>query len=155
MKTADVQVLLAEDSRADVEMILQCLGALTADHRVHVVTDGEEALDFLNGRGRYAGRADAAPPWLVLLDVKLPKVNGLEVLRTIKEDPRTRAVPVVMLTSSNVERDVARGYRYGANSYVQKPMDFARLREVVRLIGAYWLTVNEPPPAEAFDPEAT
>ena len=137
-----VDVLLGEDDSADAELILTSLGGDGIADRVHVAQDGEEALDFLFGRATYAARARTAPPRLVLLDIKLPKVTGLDVLRQIKLDPRTRLIPVVMLTSSNIRRDVALGYSLGANSYVQKPVDFDEFRETVRLIGSYWLTLN-------------
>jgi CheY-like chemotaxis protein len=139
----DVDVLLAEDDAADAELILASLGADGLGDRVHVARDGEEALDFLFCRAAYAWRVGAALPRLVLLDIKLPKVTGFDVLREIKREPRTRTIPVVMLTSSNIGRDVQLGYDLGANSYIQKPVDFAEFREKVRLVSAYWLTVNE------------
>lgn len=150
MIASHVEMLLVEDNPADAELILASLGGEHRADRMHVVHDGEEALDFLFCRGAYADRVFDKPPRLVILDVKLPKVGGLEVLREIKRDPRTRSIPVVMLTSSNIERDVARGYHLGANSYVQKPMDFGQFRETVRWIGRYWLTMNEAPPSGAF-----
>ena len=147
MTAVDADVLLAEDDPADAELILTSLGSTGLTDRVHVARDGEEALDFVFGRGAYAAREIAVLPRLVLLDVKLPKVMGLEVVRQIKLDPRTRPVPVVLLTSSNIDRDVALGYEYGANSYVQKPVDFGEFREAVQRLSAYWLTVNVPSPA--------
>ena len=140
-------VLLAEDDPADAELILESLGGDGTTRRVHVARDGEEALDFVFGRGRYVGRTATGPPRLVLLDIKLPKIGGLEVLRQIKSDPRTAAIPVVMLTSSNLVRDVSMVYELGANSFVQKPVDFAEFRDTIRLLGMYWLSVNEPLPA--------
>lgn len=142
MTTHDIEVLLAEDDAADAELILTSLGNDGLRDRVHVVRDGEEALDFLFCRALYAPRASIALPRLVLLDIKLPKVTGLDVLREIKRERRTRAIPVVMLTSSNIERDVQLGYDLGANSYIQKPVEFAEFREKVRLLSAYWLTAN-------------
>jgi CheY-like chemotaxis protein len=144
---SDADVLLAEDDPADAELILASLGATGLAARVHVARDGEEALDFVFARGAYDGRSVARLPKLVLLDVKLPKVTGLEVVRVIKLDPRTRPIPVVLLTSSNLNRDVALGYEYGANSYVQKPVDFGEFREAVQRLATYWLTVNVPSPA--------
>lgn len=143
MTVTDIDVLLAEDDAADAELILASLGEDGLGDRVHVARDGEEALDFLFCRATYASRVAAALPRLVLLDIKLPKVTGLDVLRQIKREPRTRLIPVVMLTSSNIGRDVQLGYDLGANSYIQKPMDFAEFRAKVRLVSAYWLTVNE------------
>ena len=150
MPPVSTDVLLAEDDPADAELIIESLGlgaSTTAlAERVYVARDGEEALDFIFGRGSFADRSTVAPPRLVLLDIKLPKVGGLEVLRRIKADPRTTAIPVVMLTSSNLVRDVSAVYELGANSFVQKPVDFAEFREAIRLVGMYWLSVNEPPP---------
>lgn len=150
-----VDILVAEDNLSDAELMTTSLATRSPPRRVHVVHDGEEALDFVFARGAYDDRASEAPPRVILLDVSLPKINGLDVLRTLKTDPRTAPIPVVMLTSSNVERDVLRGYRYGANSYVQKPIEFTRFRDVVRQIADYWMTVNEPAPARTFAPKET
>lgn len=111
--------------------------------RVHRVHDGVEAIDFLSCSGGYASRRPDAPLRLALLDIKLPRIDGLEVLEHIRADPRTSLVPVVMLTSSKVERDVLSAYRLGANGYVQKPVDFARFREALRCLGTFWLSINE------------
>ena len=146
MTSVQMDVLLAEDDPADAELIIESLGGDGATRRVHVARDGEEALDLVFGRGGFTHRASLAPPRLVLLDIKLPKVGGLEVLRRIKSDRRTSAVPVVMLTSSNLVHDVSAVYELGANSFVQKPVDFAEFRDAIRLLGLYWLSVNEPPP---------
>ncbi|HEY7567851.1 MAG TPA: response regulator [Gemmatimonadaceae bacterium] len=146
----DIDVLLAEDNPADAELIIESLRNENLADRLHRVHDGEEALDFLLARGVYEGRALDRPPRLVLLDVKLPKVDGLKVLEELKRDPRTRPIPVVMLTSSNIEHDVARGYLLGANSYVQKPVEYMRFQETVRRLGLYWLATNEAAPAVVF-----
>jgi two-component system response regulator len=138
-----VDVLLVEDNLADAELILLSLTGEMPSARVYLAHDGVEALDFLFCRDAFAGRDFEHPPRLVLMDLKMPKVDGLSVLRQIKSDPRTRAIPVVMLTSSNLDRDVTAAYGLGVNSYVQKPMEFPRLRETVGTIGRYWLGVNE------------
>ena len=145
------EVLLAEDSTADAELVLHSLadGIPVRMHRVH---DGAEALDFLFGRGAYGDRAAAPLPRLVLLDLNLPVVDGLQVLSELRRHPRTWALPVVLLTSSNLEHDVVESYRRGANSFVQKPLEFTKFRELVRRLGEYWLTINEPPPASADFP---
>ncbi len=110
-----------------------------------VVRDGEEALDFLFCRGAFADRSFEHPPKLVLLDLKLPKVDGMEVLKQIKSDPRTKIIPVVIMTSSKEERDLVASYHLGANSYIQKPVDFEQFRETVKTVGLYWLVINQPP----------
>ncbi len=150
MSEAAVEVLLVDDNPSDAELILVSLAG-GISHRFHHVHDGEEALDFLFCRADYAQRIIGHPLRLVLLDLKLPKVNGLEVLREIRADPRTRTTPVVLLTSSKMERDVAEGYRLGVNSYIQKPVDFEEFRETVRDLGRYWLERNEPPPAPEIE----
>jgi len=152
MSPTAVEVLLVDDNPSDAELVLVTL-ASSASHRVHHVHDGEEALDFLLCRAHYAERRFELLPRLVVLDLKLPKVNGLEVLREIRADPRTRSIPVVLLTSSKMERDVAEGYRLGVNSYIQKPVDFEEFRETVKDIGRYWLQRNEPAPLPAVEPE--
>lgn len=143
MSPSTVEVLLADDNPADAELIMLSLGERIVG-RIHHVHDGEEALDFLFCRAMYAERSFEAPPKLIVLDIKLPKLSGLEVLEEIKRNPRTRAIPAVLLTSSRLEEDVVRGYQLGANSFVQKPVQFERFRQVVRQLGAYWLAVNEP-----------
>lgn len=152
MSAPAVEVLLADDNAADAELIMLALGEDIVG-RIHHVHDGEEALDFLLCRAAYAERSFEAPPRLIVLDIKLPKVSGLEVLEEIKRDPRTRAIPAVLLTSSRMEEDVVRGYQLGANSYVQKPVQFDRFREIVRQLGLYWLEVNEPVPSRALSAE--
>ena len=153
MRAPQVEVLLADDNPADAELIMLSLGEdlVGCIHHVH---DGEEALDFLLCRAGYAQRSFEAPLRLILLDIKLPKVSGLEVLEEIKRDPRTRAIPTVLLTSSRMEEDVVRAYQLGANSYVQKPVQFERFRQIVRQLGAYWLGVNERAPSRAFSGES-
>lgn len=146
-----VEILLVEDDSDDLELTLHSLGDERVCNRIHVARDGEEALDFLFCRGPHSGRDPDCRPKLILLDLKLPKVNGLEVLQQIKNDPRTKAVPVVILTSSKQEQDLVRGYRSGVNSYIQKPVDFEQFRATIKRLGFYWLLVNEPPPQLAFD----
>ena len=153
MSPLKVEVLLAEDNPADAELIMLSLGEGLVG-RIHHVHDGEEALDFLLCRALYEHRSVEAPPRLIVLDIKLPKVSGLEVLEAIKRDPRTRSIPAVLLTSSRMEADVVRGYQLGANSYVQKPVQFERFREIVRQLGLYWLEVNERAPSRAFGAES-
>jgi two-component system, response regulator len=136
------QILLVEDDPVDVEIALETLRKENMNDIV-VVRDGEEALDFLFCRNGYAHRDSKVPPRLVLLDLKLPKVDGLEVLRQIKEDPRTRPIPIVIMTSSKEEEDMVRSYQFGSNSYIQKPVDFDAFRGIVKNAGLYWLVVNE------------
>lgn len=139
-----VDVLLVEDNPQDLELTLRELSAGELSPTIRVVRDGAEALDYLLCEGAYAGRAETPAPRVVLLDLKLPKIDGLEVLRRIKENPRTRFIPVVVLTSSREERDVAGSYALGANSYVQKPVNYELFSQVVRQVGAYWLKTNHP-----------
>lgn len=138
-------MLLVEDNADDEALTLRTLRKHNIRNEIVVARDGVEALDYLFGTGAHADRA--IRPEVVLLDLKLPKVDGLEVLKRLREDPRTKLLPVVILTSSNEERDVVESYRLGANSYVRKPVDFNQFTEAVRQLGLYWLILNESPPA--------
>ena len=146
----DVKILLVEDNPDDVELTLHALHQERLANHIEVARDGEEALDFLFCRGACAHRSFEEAPRVVLLDLRLPKVEGMEVLHGIKKDPRTKAIPVVILTASREESDMVNGYDLGANGYIQKPVDFDNFRNVVKQLGLYWLVVNQPPPAAAF-----
>jgi CheY-like chemotaxis protein len=143
----EVEILLVEDNPEDAELTMRTLRQRNLANRLHHVEDGAAALDFLFGRGEFAGRDVSTRPKVVLLDLKLPKVGGLEVLRAIKDDPRTRHIPVVVITSSREDRDLAEAYRLGANSYVVKPVDFDQFSEAVGQLGLYWVLINEMPRA--------
>jgi two-component system response regulator len=145
----DVEILLIEDNPNDLELALTALRKNNLANRLHVARDGEEALDFLFCRGPFADRAPHAGPKLVLLDLKLPKVDGLEVLRAVRADPRTRLLPVVVLTSSLQERDLVESYALGVNSYIVKTVDFDQFLAAVGQLGMYWLLLNEPPQLSA------
>jgi two-component system response regulator len=145
MNSNEVEILLVDDSQDDVDLTLHALRAENLASRVFVARDGEEALDFLFCTGPHAERSFEHPPKLVLLDLKMPKVDGMEVLKQVKSDPRTRTIPVVLMTSSKEERDMVSGYNLGVNSYLQKPVDFDQFRKMVKLIGLYWLVTNQPP----------
>jgi two-component system response regulator len=138
-------ILLVEDNPDDEALTLRAFAKNNISNRIVVVRDGAEALDWLFRRGQWADRAEPEA-LIVLLDLKLPKVDGLEVLRQLRDDPRTKLLPVVILTSSKEESDLLRGYELRANSYIRKPVDFAHFVEAVREIGMYWLVLNEPPP---------
>ena len=141
-----VEILLVEDNPNDVELALHALKKNKISNRIHVVRDGAEALEFLFSNGSYTVRSPQNPK-VILLDLKLPKVDGLEVLRQVKADERTRSIPVVMLTSSREERDVIESYELGVNSYIVKPVDFDQFTEAMRNLGMYWLLLNNPPAA--------
>jgi two-component system, response regulator len=141
-------ILLVDDSSDDVELTMRALKKNSIKNRIIVANDGVEALDFLFGTGKYAGRDAGDMPALIVLDLKIPKIEGLEVLRIVRSDARTRLLPVVILTSSKEERDLARGYALGANSYVRKPVDFNQFADAVGLLGLYWLLINEAPPVD-------
>ena len=150
MTTNNIEILLVDDDPSDIELTIHVLRSNHLANSIHVAEDGEEALDFVFCRGKYEGRAFHDRPRVILLDLKLPKVSGLDVLRTLKGDERTRAIPVVILTSSKEQRDLIEGYKLGVSAYIQKPVDFTEFRNTVKEIGLFWLVVNEPPPAEVF-----
>jgi len=152
MAIQNLNILLVEDNPDDVELTLRALRKHKLANHIEIARDGEEALDFLFCRGAYANRSFDHPPRLVLLDLKLPKVDGLEVLRALKSDPRTKAIPVVILTSSREEKDMVNSYKLGVNAYIQKPVDFKQFSEMVESTGLFWLVVNQPPPRSAFVP---
>ena len=139
-------ILLIEDNPSDVELTKRALERRRISNTLLVAEDGKEALDYLFAEGSHAGRDVTDLPTLVLLDIKLPRLDGLEVLRRIRADPRTKRLPVVILTSSNEEQDLAAGYDLGANSYIRKPVDFAQFAQAIEYLGLYWLVLNEPPP---------
>lgn len=151
MKQAQVEILLVEDNSYDIELALHALRREGLANRVEVVRDGEEALDFLFCRGTFADRSTAQPPRLVLLDLKLPRADGLQVLKELKNNPVTQPIPVVILTASREEQDLVNSYRMGVNSYIQKPVDFEQFRQTVKQLGLFWLVVNQPPPQAAFE----
>ena len=138
-------ILLVEDNADDAELTLRAFNKSNIANKVVVATDGEDALDYLFATGAHAGRDTSLSPELVLLDLKLPKIDGLEVLKRLRADDRTRRLPVVMLTSSNQEQDIIRSYDLGANSFVRKPVDFSRFVDAARQLGVYWLVLNEAP----------
>ena len=142
----DRTILLVEDNPDDLELTLRALKQYHVQNEIAVVRDGAEALDYLFATGAYADRDTSTMPAVVLLDLKLPKVDGLEVLQRLRADERTKLVPVVILTSSREEQDIINGYKFGANSYVRKPVDFKQFIEAARQLGLYWLVINEPPP---------
>jgi CheY-like chemotaxis protein len=141
----EVEILLVEDNPSDAELTLRALKQRNLANQVFVCHDGAEALEFFFGDGSHALREIGAVPKVILLDLKLPKVDGLEVLRRLKEEDRTKKIPVVVLTSSREEPDIARAYRLGANSYIVKPVDFEAFARAVSDVGLYWLLLNHPP----------
>ena len=140
------KILIVEDNPDDVELTLLAFKKNNITNEVVVVDDGEKAFEYLFCTGRYVSRDPKDVPAVVLLDIKLPKVNGLEVLKKIRSEERTKLIPVVILTSSKQEQDLANGYKFGCNSYVRKPVEFNEFAEAVRQLGLYWLLINEPPP---------
>ncbi len=147
MVNQNKEILLVEDNPDDVELTRIAFAEAGSGHVIRVVTDGAQALDYLFARGEHAGRDPSDVPALVLLDLNLPKLNGREVLQAIRENPATRSLPVVVLTTSAEPMDVGSVYELGANSYIQKPVEFERFVDVVRQIGLYWLVLNQPPNA--------
>ncbi len=146
----EVDILLVDDNESDVELTVRALRKHNLANHIHVARDGQDALDFLFCRAAYADRSFDSPPKVILLDLKMPKVDGIEVLRALRGDARTRAIPVAILTSSGEQRDIVEGYRLGVNAYVQKPVDFDAFRSVIEQMGHFWLVINQPPPRAAF-----
>jgi CheY-like chemotaxis protein len=146
--TENIDILLVEDNADDIELAVHALREEKLANGITIARDGEEALDVIFQRtGADAGRL---PPRLILLDLKLPKVDGLEVLRALKSDPRTQAIPVVVMTSSKEERDLVESYKLGVNAYVQKPVGFDAFRSIVKELGLFWLVINQTPPPQPF-----
>lgn len=141
-------ILMVEDNPDDIELTMRAFRQSRITNEVVIVSDGQQALDFLFGEGAYAGRDTSEAPALILLDLKLPKVNGMEVLERIRTDERTSLLPVVILTSSKEEKDLAEGYGLRANSYIRKPVDFKQFAAAIEQIGLYWIVLNEPPPSQ-------
>lgn len=148
MNSENLDILLVEDNQNDMDLAVHALRREKLANNILVARDGEEALDFIFCRGAFAQRSFEQPPKLVLLDLKLPKVDGMEVLKQVKSDPRTKTIPIVIMTSSKEERDLVASYNLGVNSYIQKPVDFAQFRETVKSVGLYWLVINQPPVVE-------
>ena len=149
MQSNNVEILIVEDNPDDLELTLDALHEHRVANRIHIVRDGAEALDFIFGRGAYSARqAQKNDPKVVLLDLKLPLVDGLEVLRQMKANPDTRHIPVVVLTSSREERDMVESYKLGVNSYIVKPVDFDQFTQTVRELGLYWVLLNQMPGVE-------
>ncbi|MEX1138426.1 MAG: response regulator [Bacteroidota bacterium] len=140
----NVDILIVEDNPHDVELTMRALKQRNLANSLIVARDGAEAMEFIFGTGKFSGRDVSRPPKVILLDLKLPKVDGLEVLRTIKGDERTKTIPVVILTSSQEERDIVESYRLGVNSYIVKPVDFDKFVTAVSEAGLYWLLLNKP-----------
>jgi len=145
MFTSEIEILLVEDNPADAELTLRALKKVHIANKIFLVNDGDEALDFLFARGKYTGREHSQNPKVILLDLKLPKISGLEVLQSIKSSEKLKSIPVVVLTSSKEDPDVRRCYDLGANSYVVKPVGFENFLKAVSELGLYWLLLNQPP----------
>jgi CheY-like chemotaxis protein len=146
MNTPDqTEILLVEDSQDDLDMTLRALRKANMANHIQIARDGAEALEFIFCEGAHAGRKNENIPKLILLDLKLPKIDGMEVLKRIKGDPRTKMIPVVVLTSSKEQKDVIESYDFGGNSYIVKPVDFESFAATVKNLGMYWLLLNQPP----------
>ena len=148
MEGSGIEILLVEDNPSDLELTLHALRTNNLANRIEIARDGDEALDFLFCTGKHTARNPNQMPKLILLDLELPKVDGIEVLRQVKANPKTKTIPITVLTSSKEGNDLSRCYDLGVNSYIQKPVDFDRFREVVKQFSLYWLVVNTPPPLD-------
>jgi CheY-like chemotaxis protein len=137
------EILFIEDNDNDIQLTLRALRKRNLTNQIHIIKDGEEALEYIFSMGKYSGRDITVKPKLILLDLKLPKVDGLEILKQVKSDERTKSIPVVMLTSSREENDMIQSYNYGVNSYIVKPINFNKFSEAVASLGLYWLLLNE------------
>lgn len=146
----EIEILLVDDDPSDVALTVHELRRHKLANNLKVAEDGAEALEIIFCRGKHAERDFTHPPKVILLDLKLPKVDGLEVLKALRSDPRTKAIPVVIMTSSREQRDIVESYKLGVNAYIQKPVDFDEFRSTVERLGMFWLVVNAPPPPEAF-----
>ena len=144
-KTHEVEILLVEDNQDDLDMTLRALRKANLTNHIQAVRDGAEALDFIFCQGAFVGRKFESPPKVILLDLKLPKINGMDVLKRIKSDPRTKMIPVVVLTSSKEQKDVIESYNLGVNSYMVKPVNFEGFAATVKDLGMYWVLLNQPP----------
>jgi two-component system, response regulator len=145
MEPNAVEILLVEDNPNDAELTIRALRKNNFANRIQHISDGAEALEFFFATGKYEGRDMSLTPKVVILDLKLPKVNGLQILQKVKADERTKLIPIVVLTSSKEESDIVESYKYGVNSYIVKPVDFNKFYEAIRNLGLYWLLLNEPP----------
>lgn len=145
MDKSIIEILLVEDNSSDVELTIRALKKQNLANNIMVVNDGAEALDFIFGKGKYDGRDIDNSPKVIFLDLKLPKVNGIEVLKTIKSNEKTKMIPIVIMTSSQEERDIVESYKLGVNSYVVKPIDFDKFMKTIAELGFYWLAVNKHP----------
>ncbi|MGM0613080.1 MAG: response regulator [Bacteroidota bacterium] len=143
--TDDIEILIVEDNASDAEMAMRAFEKNKLTNKIHIVRDGEEALNFVFANGEYAHRNKERKPKIILLDLKLPKVDGLEVLRELKKNEETKIIPMIVLTSSKEEKDIIESYRLGVNSYIVKPVDFDKFVEAVRELGLYWLLLNQHP----------
>ena len=143
--TNEVEILLVEDNPSDAELALRALRKHNLANKIHLVKDGAEALEFIFGNGTYTGRNIGNKPKVIFLDLKLPKVDGLEVLHKVKSDERTKTIPIVVLTSSHEERDLVESYEFGVNSYIVKPVDFDKFIQAVAQLGMYWMLLNKQP----------
>jgi two-component system response regulator len=144
-ETNEIEILLVEDNQDDLDMALRALRKANLTNRIQAVRDGTEALEFIFCEGAFTGRRFENPPKVILLDLKLPKIDGMDVLKRIKNDPRTKMIPVVILTSSKEQRDVIESYNLGVNSYIVKPVNFEQFAMAVQELGMYWLLHNQPP----------